>query len=114
MLTREQLRNHKPTKPVVTVYVPALGDTVMLRYPTFKEWMDVVREGKECEGNPTADQVARVVAICLANEDGTRMFKAGELGDLLDLGHEAMTFLHAECWKHVLRAEGQVEAAEKN
>ena len=114
MLTKEQIRNHKPQKPLVSVYVPALGDTVTLRYPTFKEWMDVVRESRDCEGKPTAEQIARTVSVCLANEDGTRMFRAGEHSDLLDLGHEAVMYLHGECWKTVLLAEGMVEAAEKN
>jgi hypothetical protein len=115
MLSKDQIRNMKPSRGPVEVNVPGWDDTVLLRYPTFKEWMDLVRDAKASEGSaPSAEQIARVVAVCLANEDGSRMFKAGEVSDLLDQGHEVMMHLHNVCWTTVLKADGMVEQAGKN
>lgn len=115
MLTKEKLTAAQQIKKPLVVDVPALGESVSLRYPTFSEWHNIVSEVRGREGkDPTAEMIARTISVCLANEDGTRMLTEAESQTLLEQDAVKVMALYSKCWETVLAGEGKVEQAEKN
>jgi hypothetical protein len=115
MLTKDQLRALRPDRQPVEVPVPGWPDSVLLRYPTFGEWHQVVALNQNAPGGqPPAEAVAKTVGICLSNPDGSRMLSDAEAMELLRQDYTAVMYLYAQCWRKVLKADTAVEAAEKN
>ncbi len=115
MLTREKIREMvRSRRGTVEVNVTGLESPVLLRRPTFKEWMDLISDARDAaeKGGATAEQLAKVIAVCLCDADGDRLFKPGEINDLLAMPPEIATALHDQCWKTVLKVD--LEQAEKN
>jgi len=115
MLTREKIREMARSKrDTVEVNVVGVDTPIMLRHPTFKEWMDLIRDARESAegGGATAEQLAKVLAVCLSDGDGDRMFKPGDVADILALPPDVATAIHDQCWKTVLKVD--LEQAEKN
>ncbi len=113
-LSKEQLRGLRPNRQPVEISVPGWPDSVLLRYPTFAEWHEVVALNSQAEGSPPAESVAKTVGVCLGNADGSRMLSDSEALELLRQDFEAVMYLYKECWQKVLRADTAVEQAEKN
>lgn len=118
MFTKESfLANSKPKRDLVEVVIPEMGDAkVSLRYPTAAEWFRIVSRGKRDE-LPTAEDVDRLTeaaAICLANADGSRMFKDEDEAQLRDIDPSVLLALYAAILNNVLNVKQRVEDVQKN
>ncbi len=114
MITKDKLMAGADTRPPVEIEVPQWGDTALLRHPTFKEWHAIMKETTTSDGTPSADLIARTIAVCLCDENGKRLLTDFEAQKLLDKDTEAVLYLYKKCQAEVLSAEGKVEEAEKN
>jgi hypothetical protein len=98
-----------------TVDVPALGGTVDLRYPTFAEWHSIALEHRRLNGaEPSAELIARTVAVLLANPDGTRMFPPEDVGQVEAMPPKAVMELYVSAWGGVLRGPEATDDAKKD
>jgi len=117
MLTKEELLKDSEPLPPIEVEVPAWNNSVFLRHPTFKEWHGIVSEMKKSgEGgkDPSAELVARTIAVCLSDADGKRLLSDFESQKLLNKDIAPVMFLYQECWRTVLSSHNKIEEAEKN
>lgn len=89
---------------------------IRLRWPSFAEWHELAvahRQLKDKE--PPAELIAKTVAVCLANEDGERKYKDGDLAELLASSTRSLMWIYVQCWETVLRNDEQaVKEEEKN
>ena len=100
---------------VEPVLVPALGVEVDLRYPTFAEWHSIALEHRRLGGSePSAELIARTVAVVLANPDGTRMFTADEVDQVEAMPPAAVMELYVAAWGSVLRGPEATDEAKKD
>lgn len=76
MLTRDQILSAQ-TRPVVEVDCPDLGGKVCLRQLSGAEMVQVYGDER-----PTEQVVPALVALSLCDENGARMFKAEDHGEL--------------------------------
>jgi hypothetical protein len=115
--SREDAIQKAAPRPVVTVYDKDWGD-VNLRWPTFGEWHGLVtphRKAKALGEEPSAELMARTLAVCLANPDGSRMLTDHEAGKLMEREHLPVMRVYMQCWQTVLKfGEDEVEQAGKN
>jgi len=98
------------------VAVDGLPDKVYLRFPTAAEWFAIVASGKR-DTNPTAEDVDRLVlaaSICLANADGSRMFREGDDSQLRDIDPEVLMAIYTAILNNVLNVQKRVEDVQKN
>jgi hypothetical protein len=97
------------------VAVPALGVEVDLRYPTFSEWHSIALEHRRLNGaEPSAELIARTVAVVLANPDGSRMFPPEEVGQVEAMPPKAVMELYVSAWGGVLRGPEATDDAKKD
>jgi hypothetical protein len=98
-----------------TVDVPPLGGAVDLRFPTFAEWHSIALEHRRLAGaEPSAELIARTVAVVLANPDGTRMFTADEIDQVEAMPPAAVMELYVAAWGSVLRGPEATDEAKKD
>lgn len=115
MLTKDRLKEAVEGRGTIVVDVAGWSDSVRLRHPTFKEWHGIIGRLRGTEGKePPAETIAYVIGVCLANDDGSRMLTDAEATELLDRDAAAVFNLYTRCWSTVLKADGVIEAAEKN
>lgn len=104
-------------RPVVEVTPPKASKPVRLRYPTFAEWYKLTTDHRRVgPGNdPPPDLVARTVATCLANADGSRMFTDEQAAGLMDADPSAVLWLYVKCFETVMKNDDEAVAeVEKN
>lgn len=90
-------------EPVV-VTMPRTKKEVRLRWPTFEEWHSVASAHRKLEGkDPSAELIAKTVAICVSDENGNRKYNDSDLQALTASGPRALMWLYAKCWETVLR-----------
>lgn len=90
-------------QPVV-VTMPRTDKEVRLRWPTFEEWHSVASAHRQLEGkDPSAELIAKTVAICICDEKGNRKYKDADIHTLTKSGPRALMWLYAKCWETVLR-----------
>lgn len=91
-----------------TVEVTPAGATkpIRLRYPTFREWHEITIEHRKCgqeKLDPSADLIARTIAICVADGQGRRKLSDAEASALLEASPRQVMDLYTKCWETVLR-----------
>jgi hypothetical protein len=115
--SREDAIRKASLKPVVSIHDPEWGE-VLLRWPTFGEWHGLVtphRQAKARNEEPSAELMARTLAVCLSNPDGTRMLTDHEAGKLMEREHLPVMRVYMQCWQTVLKfGEDEVEESGKN
>ena len=101
---------------LVEVTPPRAKAAVRLRYPTFGEWHAISVAHRQLDGkDPSADLIAKTVAVCVADENGDRKYKDGDLSALLQTKPRLLMWLYVKCWETVLRNdEAAVREEEKN
>lgn len=100
-------------EPVV-VKMPRTGKEVRLRWPTFEEWHTLATAHRKLDGaDPSADLIARTVAVCVAGDDGKRKYADSDLGKLTSSGPRALMWLYGKCWETVLRNDDQAVKEEE-
>lgn len=101
---------------VVEIRPPRSKSAVRLRYPSFAEWHALSVAHRELNGkDPSADLIARTVAICVADQDGARKYKDADIGALLETSPKLLMWVYVKCWETVLRNdEKEVKEDEKN
>jgi hypothetical protein len=115
MLTKDQLRALRPDRQPVEVSVPGWPDSVLLRYPTFGEWHQLLMLNQATPNSPVpAENIAKTIGICLGNPDGSRMLSDAEAMELLRQDPTPVKHLYAQCIQQNLKPDNAVEAAEKN
>ena len=116
-INRDELLSKDIVRPPVEVSVPKWG-SVLLRYPTFAEWYSItcpVRELHKQGKEPTADLIARLVAIVVSTPDGNRQISDAEAVRLLEKAPEPMMAVWIEAFATVMRMNDEdLEATEKN
>lgn len=113
MLSKDELLAKSSFREPVPITVPTFGD-LLLRFPTFKEWHNIVALHRKAEGAISADVVARTLAVVIAEPDGTRMLSDSEAMKLLEKDFDAVSDIYRKAWETVLRVDDKVEEAEKN
>jgi hypothetical protein len=115
MLTAEDIFGGLCSKPI-EVMPPGTTKTVWLRYPTFAEWYEIACEHrKAADSAPSADLIARTVALCVAGPDGGRRMTDAEASMLLTAKPQPVAWLYKKCWDTVLADDDSsvMEAAKK-
>lgn len=116
-ISREELVKRATPKPPLEVSHPEWG-SVLLRHPTFAEWYSLVhpmRQLQQTKSEPSAELIARAVAIVLANPDGTRMLTDAEAARLMEKDFAAVMRVWTQAWETVLRfTDEDLEASKKN
>lgn len=94
-------------EPVV-VTMPRTKKEVRLRWPTFEEWHALAAAHRQLEGkDPSADLIAKTVAVCVCDEQGRRKYKDSDLAALTSSGPRTLMYLYGKCWETVLRNDDQ-------
>lgn len=95
---------------------PGASKSVRLRWPTFAEWFELTTEHRACEGrDPTAEMVAKTIAVCLADDKGGRLLSDAEAAELMTEDPRAVLAVYVRCWETVLKNDDQVvKEVEKN
>jgi len=110
--TKEDALSRSAAKPTVVVFDKDWGD-VHLRWPTFGEWHGLVVPHRKCTAakeEASAELIARTLAVCLANPDGSRMLNDREAEKLLERDHLPVMRVYMKCWETVLKfSEDEVE-----
>lgn len=115
MLTKESLKNATPTREPVEVEVDGWSDTILLRYPTWKEWHNILKSHKQAgEEGPPAEVIVRTIGVVLSNPDGSRMLNDNEALDLMKSDFDSILALYNKAWATVLGSGQKLEEAEKN
>jgi hypothetical protein len=112
---REDILKRSTPRPPVEVPIAEWG-SVLLRYPTFAEWYSVVQPMRQLAGaEPSADLIARAVAVVLSNPDGSRMLTDHEAARLMEKEYSAVMRVWNRAWETVMKfTEADLEAAVKN
>jgi hypothetical protein len=98
----------------VQVVMPRTKKTVRLRWPTFAEWHELAVEHRKLNGaDPSAELVAKTVAVCVADENGNRKYGDGDLSRVAESGPRGLMWLYGKCWETVLRNDDQAVKEEE-
>lgn len=88
----------------IEVTPPRSKTPVRLRWPSFEEWHALSVAHRQLDGkDPPADLIARTVAVCVADANGERRYKDGDLAALLQTSPRTLMWLYVKCWETVLR-----------
>lgn len=107
--TAEDIFGALPTQPVEVTPVGATKP-VRLRYPTFREWHEITLEHRKAATagvDPSADLIARTIAICVADSQGKRKLTDAEAAALLEASPQQVMSLYVRCWETVLKNDDQ-------
>jgi hypothetical protein len=103
-VTREQFLSPKPPRYMDTT-LPVSGLTVRIRSLTELERTQFEnsrfgRDGKLIPGR-IEDSKARLICLCLVDDDGKQLLKAGDEQAVLSLDSADTGALYDACWEHV-------------
>lgn len=100
----------------IEVTPPRSKSSVRLRWPSFNEWHGLAVAHRQLGGKePSAELIARTVAVCLADDNGDRKYGDEDLAALLAASPRMLMWLYVKCWETVLRNdEHVVKEEEKN
>lgn len=94
---------------LVEVQPPMCERSIRLRWPTFREWHELAVGHRQLKGeDPSADLIAKTVAVCIANDRGERLYKDDELAEFMDANPRLVLWLYKTCWDTVLKEDDQV------
>jgi hypothetical protein len=103
------------TPDVVEVTPAGAAKPVRLRYPTFREWHEITIEHRKAgadKRDPSADLIARTIAICIADGQGRRKLTDAEASALLEASPRQVMDLYTKCWETVLRNDDDAAKGE--
>ena len=107
--TAEDIFGAMQSQPV-EVTPTGSSKSVRLRYPTFREWHEITLEHRKAAAtgaDPSADLIARTIAICVADSAGKRKLTDAEASALLEASPQAVMHLYVKCWETVLKNDDQ-------
>ena len=113
-LKLDDLLDRVGTRPPISVTMPTWGE-VFLRYPTAEEWHDIVsaQQGSG-DGIPPLSLICRVMATCMADDQGNRLMSAADARRLHDRDAAAVMQMFQKIMATVMVVDDQqVSDAEK-
>jgi hypothetical protein len=103
-------------------YVESVRDTVCFRSLSFQEWYELGNDHRAAEVTaaaagivqyvPPLDLMARTVAVCVGNADGSRVFCDNDLDAIKALPHRAVYDLFRLAARYCLNPDGGNEKKE--
>ena len=79
-----------------------------MRYPSFAEWHDLSVSHRSLKGvDPSAELIARTVAVVLCDARGKRQYADGDVGQLLEASPRSLMWIYVKAWETVLRNDEQ-------
>jgi hypothetical protein len=115
-LSKQQIQD-ACRKPPVEFDVPELGGSVLLRYlpssekDAFEAWMADTQTKKGFLG--VKDFRARLVAKCMVEADGRRMYEENQIGDLAALLGSVVETIYEQCERMNHMGSAKKQAAEQ-
>lgn len=102
----------------VAVTPPGSSKTIYLRYPSFDEWHALAKAHWQCEKDGKgvdAALIAKTIATCLANADGTPMTSGVDQKAIMAAKPRRVMWLYKKCWATVLKNDDEtIREQEKN
>lgn len=117
-LATREIFLRKPTRRYRDVDLPASKITVRIQSLSELEKTEYERSifdknGERIPGR-IRDSKARLICLCLVNEDGTPMMLPGDEQDVLELDSADTSTLWDACWEHIGFARQDVVTDAKN
>lgn len=92
----------------IEVKPPRSKSSIFLRYPSFAEWHDLSVSHRSLKGvDPSAELIARTVAVVLCDARGKRQYADGDVGQLLEASPRSLMWIYVKAWETVLRNDEQ-------
>lgn len=99
---------------LVEVRPPRAKAAFKFRYPSFSEWHELASAHRSLKGSdPSADLIARTVAIVLADDKGERLYADADIPKLMESSPRTLIWFYVKAWDTVLRNDEQAVRAEE-
>lgn len=96
----------KTETTTVEVTVPGVEKTILLRYPNFKEWHEIVIAHRECgeaKTDPPAELITKTIAVCMSDSKGNRKLTDDEANEVMRAQPGHVMALYQKCFETVLK-----------